>query len=245
MLGDMHPSRSSTADVGAASLAALAHEMRNALSPLVSAAQLLSVQPENAEQVHELASVILRQSEQLTGLINSFHGMSREAPIDGLPTAPTTSATSEKLTQLSSARNDATGADATLPRWRVLVVDDAPAAARLLQRLLEKLNQNVRVAHHADSALEQLPHFKPNLVISDIAMPGASGYELARRIRALTAIQQPRLIALSGYDQDDDRDKARQAGFDGYLCKPVDLSALKTLLESLPTPSECGDLSPL
>jgi CheY-like chemotaxis protein len=122
-----------------------------------------------------------------------------------------------------------------LPARRILIVDDNESAGYLLGRLLQKLGQHVHTVSSADAALEVIPSLKPDIIISDIAMPGKSGYELAADVRALTG-PQPILIALTGYGRDSDRQQALDAGFDHHLTKPVDLHALEDLLGRLCDP---------
>lgn len=125
-------------------------------------------------------------------------------------------------------------ADGKSPIYNLLIVDDNESASHLLSRVLEKLGQRVQVARSAEEALAALQHFAPHVVISDIAMPGVSGYELAAQIRKLPLPKQPLLIALTGYGQESDRREALAAGFDQHLTKPIGLPELKTLLETLP-----------
>ncbi|HTN75783.1 MAG TPA: response regulator, partial [Pirellulaceae bacterium] len=82
-------------------------------------------------------------------------------------------------------------ADEPLVARNILIVDDNESAAHLLSRLLEKLGQHVRVVHSGSAALETIPTLRPDLIISDIGMPGMSGYELARKVRLLQDISQP------------------------------------------------------
>jgi CheY-like chemotaxis protein len=117
--------------------------------------------------------------------------------------------------------------------YRVLVVDDSESAAHLLARLLKRLGQEVRVAHSAEEALGIVTDFQPQLVISDIGMPGMSGLELAQRLRAMPDLPQPLLVALTGYGQDSDRKQVLAAGFDKHLTKPIGLAALEELLAQL------------
>ena len=121
----------------------------------------------------------------------------------------------------------------SLPALKVLIVDDNESAAHLLSRLLTSLKQEVRVTHMAREALELIPKFQPQVVISDISMPGMTGYELAQRIRQQTLSLQPVLIAHTGYGQESDRLEALTAGFDLHLTKPIGLPALRKLLCSL------------
>lgn len=119
-----------------------------------------------------------------------------------------------------------------LPPMRVLVVDDNVSAAYLLERLLHRLHQEVRTVNSAASALALIGDFQPHAVISDIGMPGMSGYELAQAIRQQSDIAQPTLIALTGYGKDSDRLEAVSSGFDYHLCKPISIGALAHLLKT-------------
>lgn len=120
-----------------------------------------------------------------------------------------------------------------LPAYRILIVDDNESAGYLLGRLLQKLGQHVHNVASAAAALEVMASLQPDILISDIAMPEMSGYELAAEIRARKEGPQPTLIALTGYGRDIDRQQAHEAGFDHHLTKPVDLDELEALLASL------------
>jgi PAS domain S-box-containing protein len=121
------------------------------------------------------------------------------------------------------------GARAT--RQRILVVDDHIDAATSLARLLSIMGgHEVEVAHDGLTALRLARCFRPELAILDIGMPVMDGYELARRLRDLEGLGPLKLVALSGWGQDGDRQKARDAGFESHLVKPVDPSALLELL---------------
>lgn len=134
---------------------------------------------------------------------------------------------------LVESRLSANESETPLPNFQILVVDDNHSAAYLLSRLLEKLGQNVRVAHSAAEGIEALTTFRPDILISDIAMPDESGYDLARRVRDVGPTKKPILIALTGYGQESDRQAALAAGFDLHLTKPIGLPALKNLLATL------------
>jgi len=75
------------------------------------------------------------------------------------------------------------------------------------------------------------------VVFLDIGMPGMDGYEVARRIRAGCSARMPAIIALTGWGQEADRQRAREAGFDHHLVKPADIGALQALLASLENPA--------
>jgi signal transduction histidine kinase len=124
------------------------------------------------------------------------------------------------------------GDDGPLPSLTILIVDDNQSAAHLMSRLLEKLGQHVHVADCGRAALTQLPKVVPDIVISDVAMPGMSGYDLARRVRELDLPRRPFLVAITGYGQESDKQEALAAGFDLHLTKPVGVSTLEQLLRS-------------
>lgn len=115
-------------------------------------------------------------------------------------------------------------------RRRVLVVDDARSAAVLLGKLLEALGQDVIVCHDAATALEASRRSRPEIVISDIGMPQVNGYQLASQLRAEPELQHVVLVALTGYDDDSNRQRAKEAGFNYHLVKPVGVAQLQDLL---------------
>jgi PAS domain S-box-containing protein len=117
---------------------------------------------------------------------------------------------------------------------RILVVDDAPAAVFTLAKLLEKLGHEVFTAGDAAEALLLARQRRPEVVISDIAMPGVDGYQLARLLRCEPGLEKILLVALSGYGQESDRRRALDSGFDRHLVKPVSLQDLRELLAETP-----------
>jgi two-component system CheB/CheR fusion protein len=113
---------------------------------------------------------------------------------------------------------------------RVLVVDDNADEASSLAMLLALRGHDARVACSARQALERLDSFAPEVVLLDIGLPETNGYELARRLRALPKLQGVRLVALTGFAQAEDQQRARAAGFDDHVVKPVSLSTLERAL---------------
>jgi PAS domain S-box-containing protein len=105
---------------------------------------------------------------------------------------------------------------------RVLVVDDNVDAAVTLGLLLKSLGHETCVVHDGLQALRMTVEFRPDVVLLDIGMPGLDGYEVARRLRALKRERRLRIIAITGWGQEADRMKSREAGFDVHLVKPVD-----------------------
>jgi PAS domain S-box-containing protein len=116
---------------------------------------------------------------------------------------------------------------------RVLVVDDNVDAADSIALLLSIDGFEAHSVHGAIAALDTVVSFKPDVVLLDIGLPVMDGYEVARRLRSRIPAEQMRIVALSGYGQQTDRDRAAQAGFDDYLVKPVEPSALTEFLRAL------------
>jgi signal transduction histidine kinase len=116
---------------------------------------------------------------------------------------------------------------------RVLIVDDNVDAADALVELLEALGYEAKAAHDAIEALELAPTFRPDICLLDIGLPVMDGYELAARLRSASLVgDDTRIIAVTGYGQDGDRRRAREAGFDAHVVKPVTLDALTRAMES-------------
>jgi PAS domain S-box-containing protein len=113
---------------------------------------------------------------------------------------------------------------------RILVVDDNVDAAGTLDMLLRSLGHETRVAYEGAGALKIAADFMPDIVLLDIGMPGLDGYEVARRLRALQRDKPFRIIAVTGWGQQSDREKSQAAGFDVHLVKPVDPKDLIQLI---------------
>ena len=122
---------------------------------------------------------------------------------------------------------------AAIPQQRILVVDDNRDAADSLGMILKFLGADVRIARDGLEALEAVQTYDPSVVLLDIGMPGMDGYEVARTIRTRFPGHRPTIVALTGWGQDKDRGRAREAGFDHHLIKPADVGALQVLLASL------------
>jgi PAS domain S-box-containing protein len=117
---------------------------------------------------------------------------------------------------------------------RVLVVDDNADSAESLSQVMRILGYPVAVARDGVEAVEVATGWRPAVVLMDIGMPRMSGLEAARALRALPGGERFWLVALSGWGQNEDRRKSREAGFDHHFVKPVDLEALIDLIRHLP-----------
>ena len=116
---------------------------------------------------------------------------------------------------------------------RILVVDDNVDAGESLKMLLQLDGHEVGLAHDGEQAVAVVGKSAPDVVFMDIGMPRLNGYEAARRIRELPAAQAVKLVALTGWGQPGDRERAARAGFDMHLTKPVAHDALRELLHRL------------
>ena len=125
------------------------------------------------------------------------------------------------------------GIEETTAKRRLLVVDDNKDAAESMSMLLEMWGHEVAFAYDGPSALETAEQWQPEAVFLDIGLPGMDGYEVAERLRELPHAKDAVLIAITGYGQDDDRQRSRRAGIDHHLVKPVAPDALRNLIDSL------------
>jgi CheY-like chemotaxis protein len=114
----------------------------------------------------------------------------------------------------------------------VLVVDDNVDSADSLAMLLRADGHAVEVAYDGRGAAEAAAAFGPDVILLDIGLPGMNGYEACRAIRARPGGEAVVIAALTGWGQEDDQRKSREAGFDAHLVKPVDREALAALLNA-------------
>ncbi|MDR3635651.1 MAG: PAS domain S-box protein [Isosphaeraceae bacterium] len=119
------------------------------------------------------------------------------------------------------------------PKRRVLVLDDNRDSARSMAKVLMLLGNEVRTAHDGIEAVEEAERFRPEIVLMDVGMPRLNGYEATRRIREQPWGKAAAIIALTGWGQEGDRTRSREAGCDGHLVKPVNLPDLEKLVNEL------------
>ena len=115
---------------------------------------------------------------------------------------------------------------------RMLIVDDNEDSASSMAILQRRRGHETRTAFTGPDAVAAAAEFAPEVVLLDIGLPGMDGFEVARRLRAMPALAGAFLVAMSGYGSDEDRATAKEAGFDEYLIKPVDLDILREWLRS-------------
>lgn len=116
------------------------------------------------------------------------------------------------------------------PSRRVLIVDDNRDSAEVLSQLLTITGHQVQTVYDGTTALQSAGAFQPDVILLDIGLPGMDGYEVAKRLRQQPEFGQTLLVAVSGYCQEQDRRRSREAGFDHHLAKPIDHETLAALL---------------
>jgi CheY-like chemotaxis protein len=119
---------------------------------------------------------------------------------------------------------------AATPGLKVLVVDDNVDAAETLATVLEMTGRSTRTVNDGGEVLGAAGEFAPDVILLDIGLPGLSGHEVARQLRADARFERTVLIAVTGWGSDTDRERSRESGFDEHLTKPVDLAVLEPLL---------------
>jgi len=158
-----------------------------------------------------------------------LHGGTIEAHSDGLGQGSEIVVRLPYEPQMQSAAVEAVAAtrstDGNSLR-RILVVDDNVDTAESMALLLRLKGHQVQVAHYGPAALETARSFEPEVVLLDIGLPGLDGYEVAKRLREEARLAKVLLVALTGYGQEEDRRRARRAGFDHHFTKPVDPTVL-------------------
>jgi CheY-like chemotaxis protein len=164
-----------------------------------------------------------------------MHGGSVEARSEGigkgsefLVRLPPSSATMDS----GEGPDQAQVAGQTLNRLRIAVVDDNRDAADSLAMLLRMRGADVRTNYDGGTALRTLETFPADVVLLDLGMPGIDGFQVAARLRAAPQTVRTKLIALTGWGQEEDQRRVQAAGFDAHLVKPVDPLTLIALLES-------------
>jgi PAS domain S-box-containing protein len=131
---------------------------------------------------------------------------------------------------VQTAAGEAPSAARMLAGRRVLVVDDNIDAAESIARILRLFGHEVQCRYDGPSALAAVPAYRPEIIVLDIGLPGMDGYQVARELRAMKDIGRVQILAVTGYGQEDDRRRSREAGFDQHLTKPVDPELLESIV---------------
>jgi PAS domain S-box-containing protein len=158
-----------------------------------------------------------------------MHGGTLEAQSPGLGLGSTFTVRLPQVETTSSAPAPMGGALEAHSR-RVLIVDDNRDSADTATAILRLLGNEVESAYSGSAALDVAAHFRPSVVLLDLAMPDMDGFETLRRLRATPGLQKVFAIAMTGYGTQDDKKRTVESGFDAHLTKPVELDALVHLL---------------
>ncbi len=113
-----------------------------------------------------------------------------------------------------------------IAQWRVLIVDDEPDNLTLASEFLSFSGATVAVTEHGARLLEMVDEFQPTIILLDLAMPGMDGWEIQRRLRARRELSHIPIIALTAMAMPEDIERAKMAGFDGYITKPFRVGSL-------------------
>jgi PAS domain S-box-containing protein len=203
----------------------------------------VGINPENLPRIFEMFSQVqppMHGSEGGLGIglalakgLVELHGGSIEASSAGLGRGSEFAVRLPRTSKISvrDAKSTTVPAPAKVKRRRVLVADDNRDSAETLAMLLRVEGHEVVIAHDGSAALAAFGGFAPDIVLLDIGMPGPNGYEVARQIRQARSRAEVRLIAITGWGQEGDKERAYAAGFDHHLTKPVDTRQLSELLQ--------------
>jgi CheY-like chemotaxis protein len=137
------------------------------------------------------------------------------------------------LSAPSPTARDAAQGETSVVRLRILLVEDSEDAARTMRLLLTRYGHDVTIAATGTAGVEAARRWRPDVVLCDLGLPEMDGFDVARALRADPATASARLIAVSGYGQEEDRRQAHQAGFELHLTKPVDPAELRQVLATV------------
>jgi CheY-like chemotaxis protein len=158
-----------------------------------------------------------------------MHGGAIAAHSDG-PGKGTAIVITMPVCQADATRPSSSQIDVSHVARRVVIIDDNKDAAHTMSMLVEQLGGSARIAHDGVSGLAAVQEFQPDTVFLDIGMPGMDGYEACRRIRRQPSERDVVIVAVTGWGQSQDKQRALDAGFDAHLTKPVDPAALARVL---------------
>ncbi len=132
------------------------------------------------------------------------------------------------------------GAD-TFVRRRMLIVEDCRENADTLEALLRRIGHEVHAVYDGTDAIQRARVVRPDVILLDIGLPGLDGHAVCRALRQEACGRRAKIVAVTGWGQDEDRQRSTAAGFDAHLVKPVELPALTALVQLLFTGAATGD----
>ena len=176
------------------------HELRESLGAMQMALEVLRRPGDDATRA-KMLELLERQVTALSGLAERFNPTSAPKPLE-----------------------------ANGESRRILVVDDNIDSAEVLGALLEHMGHEVFVAYTGARAMEVAHERRPDVVLLDLALPDVSGFDVARNMRKDAGLAGARIVGLTGFGSDEHRRRAREAGLDDYLVKPVEATTLMQVL---------------
>ncbi len=205
----------------------------------------IGIPAESLPAIFDMFSQVDRSIERSTGGLGiglalvkglvEMHGGTVTAASGGSGLGSTFTVTLPTVTNRPGVQLPADGGPHTRPVYRILVVDDNRDGAESLSEMLRLLGHEVATAHDGLEAVEVAGEFGPELILMDIGMPRLNGLEATRRIREQPWGKAMTVVALTGWGQENDREKSRAAGCDGHLVKPVNLPDLERVLAEVRT----------
>ena len=200
----------------------LEHDLRNLSAAMQSAVDVIRLDGGLSNDSSEMLKILDRQLDRLVQLATDFSARSdcREFA------SPQPSFASNQETSFGP---DVSAAP-VIRRHEILVVDDSRIVSYTLQVMLQKLGQNVRTAPDGFSAIASVIESFPDIVFSDLSMNGMNGYELAASIRSMPQGESIRLIAITGVESAEARQRSMESGFDEHFVKPVSYRELLSIL---------------
>ena len=169
----------------------------------------------------------------------SLHGGGVDAASEGLGKGSTFTIS---LPLAKPAATDERRRTPVATKRRVLVVEDEADSRECLKLLLETEGHQVALTDNGAAALEEIARFRPDIALVDVGLPGMDGYEVARRARSLPGGKELKLIAITGYGGDKHRRRAKSAGFDMHVVKPISYEQLARFFSSpdIVVPAKAG-----
>lgn len=200
----------------------LEHDLRNLSAAMQSAVDVIRLDSGLSNDSSEMLKILDRQLDRLVQLAMDFSLRSDCRP--SVPPRP-----SFAPNQGTSFGPDVSAAPG-IRRHEILIVDDSRIVSYTLQVMLQRLGQNVRTAPNGFSAIASVIENFPNIVFSDLSMHGMNGYELAASIRSMPQGENIRLIAITGVESAEARQRSMESGFDEHFVKPVSYRELLGIL---------------
>jgi CheY-like chemotaxis protein len=233
-------------------LRVLTHRLSNPLAPIVTCIQILQSRAPQDRLLHHALDLMNRQLANLVGVLEDLRSADRSGRSARDPEAQRAysgtpgpggkdamrlnaqralgAVISEKPKQLHEHVN---GDRSRGSKHRVLVVDDNLDAAEALRLLLCIKGFEVFTASDGTEAIQRTEECAPDIIFMDIQMPQMDGWEAARRIHAMPEFDAIPIIAMTGLDQDSDRERSRESGMVGHLVKPLEVTTVQEVLRSL------------